>query len=54
MEDTMKRDLDILIHLLNDIETKGKRNMSNLMMCIQIVEQLLAKANTEVKADVSA
>lgn len=38
----MKKDLDILLNLLNDIDTSGKRNMNNLLLSIQIVERLLA------------
>lgn len=38
----MKQDLNILLNLLNDIEARGKRNMNNLLLSIQIVERLLA------------
>lgn len=38
----MKDDLNIILHLLSDIETRGKRNMNNLLLSIQMVEKLIA------------
>lgn len=36
--------LSILLSLLNDIDTKQKRNLNNLLLSIQIVEGLLEES----------
>ena len=43
----MNKDLGILLNLLNDIDASGKRNLNNLLLCIQIVEKLIAALPVE-------
>lgn len=38
----MRKDFEILLALLNEVNTNGKRSLNNLLLAIQIIERLQA------------
>ena len=47
----MKHDFEILLALLNEVNTNGKRSLNNLLLAIQIVERLYATLPVEEGKD---
>ncbi len=43
----MRQDLNLLLALLNDTSTSGKKSLNNLLASIQIVERLLQSPEVE-------
>lgn len=47
----MKHDFEILLALLNEVNTNGKRSLNNLLLAIQIIERLQATLPAEEGKD---